>query len=161
MQWAPQVAMDAEFGFAAAVMDAINGFNELEREAMHVVIVPDKHLHRILSLYDIMYTGRDGELWYFDEDCNLCHTLSSRTSMRQECVLVVFVFRLTIAPIYWSQSSSSLERKVCWARSLMTCTCTSPGQGCPRDLYIAYCVQEGGPLDRLVTQEVRARDSAG
>jgi hypothetical protein len=44
-------------------MDAINGFNELERQAMRVAILADPRIHYILALSDMMYTERMGELW--------------------------------------------------------------------------------------------------
>jgi hypothetical protein len=66
--------MEADPAFAQAIMDAIDGFNELERHAMRAAIVADTRLHCILPLYDMLYTERDGELWYFDEKCNLTHT---------------------------------------------------------------------------------------
>jgi len=83
LQWALHVAMEADLAFAHAVMDVINGFNELERRAMMAAIVADPRLHCILLLYDMLYTGRVGELWYFDEDGNLSHTLPSRRGGRQ------------------------------------------------------------------------------
>ena len=69
--------MEADMAFAHAVMDAINGFNELERLAMKPAIVADPCLHCILLLYDMVYTDRVGDLWYFDEDGNLSHTQPS------------------------------------------------------------------------------------
>ena len=66
--------MEANLAFAEMVMDAINGFNELEREAMRAAIVAYTRLRCILPLYDIVYTDRDGELWYFDEEGNFTHT---------------------------------------------------------------------------------------
>ena len=70
--------MEADPAFSHAVMDAINGFNELEREAMRAAIVAGPRLHFILLLYDMMYTDREGELWYYDENGVLTHTLLSR-----------------------------------------------------------------------------------
>ena len=70
--------MEADPPFVQAVMDAINGFNELERLAMRAAILADPRLHRILPLFDMLYTDREGELWYFDEEGNLMFTLRSR-----------------------------------------------------------------------------------
>ncbi len=42
-------------------MDAINGFNELERMAMRAAIVADPRLHCILPLYNMLYTNREGD----------------------------------------------------------------------------------------------------
>ncbi len=100
LQWALQAAMEADPDFAQAVMDAINGFNELERLAMRAAILADPRLHRILPLFDMLYTDREGELWYFDEDGNLMFTLRSRRGVRQGCVLGIFIFCVTMAPIY-------------------------------------------------------------
>jgi hypothetical protein len=74
--------MEADPAFAHAVMDAINGFNELEREATRAAIVADPRLHCILPLYDMLYTDREGELWYYDESGVLTHTILSRQGVR-------------------------------------------------------------------------------
>ena len=77
LQWALQVAMEADPNFAQEVMDDINGYNELERQAMRAAIVADPCLHCILPLYDMLYTDREGELWFFDEEGNLMHNQAS------------------------------------------------------------------------------------
>jgi len=92
--------MEANLAFAQAVMDVINGFNEFKRQAMRAAIVADPRLHCILPLYDMLYTDREGELWYFDEHGNLSHTLPSRRGTRQGCILGLFIFCVTMAPIY-------------------------------------------------------------
>ena len=74
--------MDVDLAFAHAVMDDIDGFNELERQAMRAAIVADTRLHCILPLYDMVYPVGEGELWYFDEHGNLSHTLPSRRGVR-------------------------------------------------------------------------------
>ena len=74
--------MEADPDFAQAVMDAINGFNELERKAMRAASVADPRLHFILPLYDMLYTGREGELWFFDEEGNLTHNQASRRGVQ-------------------------------------------------------------------------------
>jgi hypothetical protein len=70
--------MEADLTFAHAVMDVINGFNELERQTMRAAILADPRLHCILPLYDMLYTDKVGELWYYDEDGNFSHTQQSR-----------------------------------------------------------------------------------
>jgi hypothetical protein len=92
--------MEASPAFAHAVTDAINGFNELERQATRAAIVADPRLHCIVHLYDTLYTDMDGELWYFDEDSNLSHTFPSQRGVRQGCVLGIFIVCVTMAPIY-------------------------------------------------------------
>jgi hypothetical protein len=77
LQWTLPVAMEVDLEFAHAVMDAVNGFNELESHATRAAIVADPRLHCIFPLYDMLYTDRVGELWYFDEDGNLSHTQPS------------------------------------------------------------------------------------
>ena len=81
-------------------MDAINGFNnELQRQAMRATILAETRLHCIFLLYDMLYTDREGELWYFDEHGNLSQTFPSRRGVRQGCVIGLFIFCLTMAPI--------------------------------------------------------------
>ena len=60
----------------------------------------DPRLHCILPPYDMVYTDREGELWFFDEEGNLTHNQASRKGVRQGCVLGLFVFCVTMAPIY-------------------------------------------------------------
>jgi hypothetical protein len=81
-------------------MDAINGFNELERQEMRIAILADPCLHRILALYDMLYTDMVGELWYFDEDGKITHTQQTRRGVRQGCDLGLFIFCGTMAPVY-------------------------------------------------------------
>jgi hypothetical protein len=54
--------MEVDPEFAQVAMDAINGFNELERLAMRAALVADTRLHYLLPLFDMMYTDKDGEL---------------------------------------------------------------------------------------------------
>ncbi len=78
LQRALHVAMEADLAFPLTVMDAINGFNELERHATRAAILADPRLHFIVPLYDTEYTDRVGELRYFDENGHLSHTQLSR-----------------------------------------------------------------------------------
>ncbi len=52
--------MEADSAFTHVILDAINGFNELERQAMRAAIVADPWLHCILPLYDMLYTDKEG-----------------------------------------------------------------------------------------------------
>jgi hypothetical protein len=81
-------------------MDAINGFDEMERHTMRASIVVDVRLHNILPLFDMVYTARVGELWYFDEEGELTHSFESRRGVRRGCVLGLFIGCVTMAPIY-------------------------------------------------------------
>jgi hypothetical protein len=92
--------MEADPSFAPAIMDAINGLNEMERHAMRAAIVADTRMHGILPLYDMMYTDIVGELWCFDEDGNLIYSLESRRGVRQGCVVGLFIVCATMAPTY-------------------------------------------------------------
>ena len=56
------MTMEAYPDFAQAVMDVINGFNELERQATRVAILAEPQLQCILALYDMLYTDKVGEL---------------------------------------------------------------------------------------------------
>jgi hypothetical protein len=49
-----------------------------------------------------LLTDMDGELWHFDEEGVLRHRLFSRRGIRQGCVLGIFIFCITMAPIYKS-----------------------------------------------------------
>ena len=78
--------------------------------------LPDTRLHCLLPLFDMLYTDRDGELWYFDEDGVLRHKLFSRRGIRQGCVLGIFIFCITVAPIYKSLRNE-LGPKGCCSRT--------------------------------------------
>ena len=67
---------------------------------MRAATVADPRLHCILLLYDILYTEKEGELWYYDEEGTLTHTLLSRRGVRHGCVLGIFIFCIAMAPIY-------------------------------------------------------------
>jgi hypothetical protein len=92
--------METDLAFAHAAIDVINGFNELERQAMRAAIVADPRLYFILPLYGMLYADRVGELCYFDEDGNHSHTQPSRRGVRQGCVLGLSIFCVTMAPTY-------------------------------------------------------------
>jgi len=70
--------MEADLDYAQAVMNAINGFNELERQAMSATIVVNPRPHCILPLYDMLYTDKDGELWFFEEDGHLTRKCTTK-----------------------------------------------------------------------------------
>ena len=67
MLWALQVALEGELCLAACCLDAVNGFNELERDAMRASIVAHTHMHKLLPLFDMLYTDKEGELWLYDD----------------------------------------------------------------------------------------------
>ena len=92
--------MEVDLGFAHACMDVFNGINELERESMRAAIVANKRVHRVPPLNDMVYTNRVGELWYFDVDGNLSHTLGFLKGVKHGCVLGVFIFCVAMAPVY-------------------------------------------------------------
>ena len=54
--------MEVDPEFEQAVMDAINGVNELERLAMRASLVADTPLHCLLPFFEMVYKDRDGEL---------------------------------------------------------------------------------------------------
>ena len=58
------------------------------------------HAYTASPLYDMLYTNREGGLWYINEEGNLTHSQSSRRGVRQGCVLGLFVFFVTMSPIY-------------------------------------------------------------
>jgi hypothetical protein len=100
LQWALQVAIEADPSFAHAFVDAINGFNEMERHATRLNIVAATRLHNIFPPFEMLYNDKVGKLWYFDEEGNLTNSLESRRGVRHGCVLCLFIFCVTMVPIY-------------------------------------------------------------
>jgi hypothetical protein len=99
-QWAVQMAMEAKPALAGASLDAINAYGEIERECIEAAIKANPYLHRLLPLYELMYKKGEGVLWYYDENGNFVMGSSNKRGVRYGCVLDMFRFCLTMAPIY-------------------------------------------------------------
>ncbi len=81
-------------------MDAINAYGEIDRECIEAAIRANPYLHRLLPLYELMYKKGEGVLWYFDENGKFVMGTRQKTGVRQGCVLGMFLFCLTMEPVY-------------------------------------------------------------
>ncbi len=106
--------MEADPAFAQAVMDAINGFNELEWQAMRAAIVADMRLHCILPLYDMLYTDKEGELWYFDDTS---HTHSGLEGVFDKAASWGFLSFALRWCRFTSPADNDWARMECWWRT--------------------------------------------
>ena len=68
LQWTLQMGMEAKPSLAGARLDAINAYGDIERECIEAVIKANPYLHRLLSLYELLYKHRERVLWYYDEN---------------------------------------------------------------------------------------------
>ena len=100
LQWALQMAMEAKPTFAGASLDAINAFGEIERECIEAAIRANPYVHRLLPLYELLYKYGDGYLWYYDENGKFVLGARQKRGVRQGCVLGMFLFCLTMKPVY-------------------------------------------------------------
>ena len=64
------MAMEVKPALAAASLDAINAYGDIERECIEVAIRANPYFQRLLPLYELMYKRGEGILWYYDENGN-------------------------------------------------------------------------------------------
>jgi hypothetical protein len=91
------VALEGDLGPDASCLDAINGFNEMERDAMRASIVAHLCIHCLFPLFDMLYMDRVGELWFCNENGAVFRTYHSCKGVLHGCVMRTFLFCLAIA----------------------------------------------------------------
>ena len=94
------MALEDEPNMAAASLDNINAYGEIERYCIQAAILANPYLHNVLHLFEPLYKKGSGELWYYDETGNFVLATHKRRGVRQGCVLGMFLFCLTMEPIY-------------------------------------------------------------
>jgi len=57
-------------------------------------------VHRGLPLYELLYKRGEGVLWYYDENGNFDLGTRNKRGVRQGCVLGMFLFCITMEPVY-------------------------------------------------------------
>jgi hypothetical protein len=100
LQWALQMAMEAIPSLARVSLDAINAYGEIERECIEAALKANPFLHRLLPLLELLYKKGEGVLWYYDEDGNFVMGAKQRREVRHGCVMGMFLFCLTMEPVY-------------------------------------------------------------
>ena len=100
LQWALQMAMEVNPVLAGANLDASNAFGEIKRDCTEAAIRADPYLHRLLPLFELLYKRGEGVLWYYDEHGRFVLGVKNMRGVRQGCVLGMFLFCVTVRPIY-------------------------------------------------------------
>ena len=100
LQWALQMAMEVKPALAGASLDAINAYGEIERECIEAAIRANPYLHSLLPLFELLYKKGEGVLWYYDENGKFVMGVKNKRGVRQGCVLGMFLFCITMGPVY-------------------------------------------------------------
>jgi hypothetical protein len=115
--------MDADLAFTYAIMDVINEFNELERQAMMAAIVANTRLHCVLPLYDMFYTDMEVELWYFDEDVAASHAHSNLGEGLDMDAYLSYSSSALLWPLSTRRLSPNSVEMGCSSPTRTTCIC--------------------------------------
>ena len=94
------MAMEVNPTLAASSLDVSNAIGEIERECIEAAIRADTYMHRLLPLFELLYKHGEGVLWYYDENGKFVVGVRNRRGFRQGCVLGMFLFCVTMQPIY-------------------------------------------------------------
>jgi hypothetical protein len=92
--------MEAKPALAGASLDAINAYGEIERECIEAAIRANPFLHKLLPLFELLYKKGEGVLWYYDKNGKFVLGARQKRGDRQGCVLGMFLFCLTMEPVY-------------------------------------------------------------
>ena len=94
------MAMESNRSLAAACLDGIIAFGEIERDCIRATLKANPSLHMLIPMFEMLYERGDGQPWYYDENgkyieshCNIC-------GVRQCCVLGAFFIYLVTRPVY-------------------------------------------------------------
>jgi hypothetical protein len=118
LQWALQMAMEAKPALAGASLDAINAYGDIERECIEAAIKANPYyLQLLLPLYELLYKRGEGVLWYYDENGNFVMGTRQLRGVRQGCVLGLFLFCITMVPVYARLKQAAGEEGVVYAYS--------------------------------------------
>jgi hypothetical protein len=112
LQWALQMAMEAKPGLAGASLDAINAYGEIERDCIEAAIRANPFLHMLLPLFELLYKRGEGIYWYYDENGKFVFGVKNKRGVRQGCVLGMFLFCITMVPVYARLQASVGEEGV-------------------------------------------------
>ena len=99
-QWILQVIMEAEPDLAKSCLDASNAFGDEERPCIRAPFEANVGLHPAIPLYDVLYTGGSGEMWYYDNMGNFIICVLCIRGVRQGCFLGTFILCVTNRLVY-------------------------------------------------------------
>jgi hypothetical protein len=112
LQWALQMAMEANPALAGARLDAVNAYGEIERECIEATIKANPFLHRLLPLFELLYKRAEAVRWYYDENGKFIMGARNKRGVKQGCVLGMFLFCITVMPVYASLRTTMGEEGV-------------------------------------------------
>ena len=96
-------------------LDNINAYGEIERNCIEAAIKANSYLQSLLPLFEQVYIRGAGELWYYDENKNFVLSTRQRRGVRQGCVLGMFLFCLTMEPLYMRLRAAMREQGAVYA----------------------------------------------
>ena len=67
VQWVMKDIMEVEPDIARSCLSVSNAFGDLERLCIRASLEANVALHRVIPLYDVLYTKGSGELWCYDD----------------------------------------------------------------------------------------------
>jgi len=94
------MAMEVKPKLAGASLDGINDYGEIERECIEAAIKANPYLHGLLPLFELLYKRGEGVLRYYDANGNFVMEAMNKRGVQQGCVLGMFLFCVTMAPVY-------------------------------------------------------------
>jgi hypothetical protein len=94
------MALEVKLKLAGASLDCINAYGEIERECIEAAIRANPYLQLLLPLLELLYKRGEGVLWYYDEHMNFVMETRNKRGARQGCFLGMFLFCVTMAPVY-------------------------------------------------------------
>jgi len=140
------MAMEVNPTLAASSLDVSNAIGEIERECIEAAIRADTYMHRLLPLFELLYKHGEGVLWYYDENGKFVVGVRNRRGFRQGCVLGMFLFCVTMQPIYARLQEAVGEEGAlytyCDDSYLLAPTGRTDGHNLPRS---AWHIREGWP----------------
>ena len=74
--------MESDRTLAAADLDGINAFGEIERACIRATLEANPSLHMLIPLFEMLYERGNGELWYYYEHGNYVESHYSRCGVR-------------------------------------------------------------------------------
>ena len=92
--------MESNGFLAAACLDGINFFEEIERICIRAPLEANPSLHRLIPMFAMLYERGNGQLWYYDENGNYVESHCSKCGVRQGCVLGAFFLCLVMGLAY-------------------------------------------------------------
>jgi hypothetical protein len=76
------MAMESNGSMAAACLDGINAFGEIERACIRAALEANLSLHGLIPMFAMLYERGNDQLCYYDENCNYVESHYNRYEVR-------------------------------------------------------------------------------